>query len=623
MKPLLSIIIPCYNCDQTLREAVDSCYTQGFSEREFEIVLVDDCSSDTTKSLLLSLAQEKKNVRAFFHNQNQGGGATRNTATDHARADVVFCLDSDDVLPPHTLNKMLSFLQAKDADGVGVHHSKKFKGTNITDIGWEDTFAYAGEQIPIENLLQQHGTMCSLYSVFMYTKKAFYACGRYPTHHGFDTQGFAWRFLAAGLKAYTCPNTCYLHRINFHQSYYLREDAGGKINFNWQLILLEHTQLFTPDTLLFIKNYKVRDFTSSLYADLCAREKVFVDESIRKYKPGSPALIHHNHSPISRSSLQGIYLRLKKKVLTHRIKNLLLQTLFFYQDIEARLHSSKRISLLIAYMRLRIQKLLNKNFATIGTLERLPVDIVIPTISKDFVLLSEYLHHIRENVNATIGTIYVVAADNNNSLQRYCDENNLTFIDEKLVLGYGKEAIEYTVNGVNRSGWLFQQLLKLSGESFVKNEHYLIVDADTLLIKPHSFYENGKVVFFENTEWHEPYFSAFKKLFGYDARHPLSLTSHMMLFSVTKLRLMKAEIEKRHATSWDKAYLSACDRNVNSGISDYDTYAQWVLYNFPTETITKPFYNLSFSRKKFGDLGILKKMYARDATSFSFHSYNP
>lgn len=313
--PLLSVIIPCYNCAKTLREAVDSCYAQGFEEDSFEIVMVNDASTDDTKPLTESLAKEHKNIRVLDHDKNQGGGAARNTAARTAIAPVIFCLDSDDILPLNTLRKMYDFLVKEGADGVGLHHSTKFRGTNTTDIAYRNTFSYAGEIIPLESLLQRNDVLCSLYSVFMYTKAAFLKCGGYPTNHGFDTQGFAWRFLAAGLKAYTCPDTDYLHRVEFHQSYYLREHAGGKININWQAVLLEHAHLFTPEAIKLIKNYPVRDFTRSLFAELCEMHHVFLPETERNYGQSTFSSTKITTESIGRSSFLGIVLRIKHKLL--------------------------------------------------------------------------------------------------------------------------------------------------------------------------------------------------------------------------------------------------------------------------------------------------------------------
>ena len=73
MTPKLSVIIPCYNCAETLREAIATCYEQDFAENEFEIVLAEDCSTDTTRSVIGSLAHEHTNIHVVFHERNQGG----------------------------------------------------------------------------------------------------------------------------------------------------------------------------------------------------------------------------------------------------------------------------------------------------------------------------------------------------------------------------------------------------------------------------------------------------------------------------------------------------------------------------------------------------------------------
>ena len=252
----LSIIIPCYNCSQTLKEAVDSCYQQGLDLNDFEIVMVDDASTDETKKIMVTLSQNHHNIKCFYHDKNLGGGATRNTAVEKSESKVIFCLDSDDILPQNTLNKMLLCIDDKKSDAVAINTSIKFRGKNKEDIERIDTFGYAGEEIPFQSLLQKDGILCPLYSTFMITKEAFNKIGGYPTDHGFDTQGLAWRFLLNGLTAYTCPDTKYLHRVGFHRSYYLREYYAGKINRNWKLIFEEFLLIFSEEARKIIIDFR-------------------------------------------------------------------------------------------------------------------------------------------------------------------------------------------------------------------------------------------------------------------------------------------------------------------------------------------------------------------------------
>lgn len=315
--PKISIIIPCYNCEGTLQEAFGSAYKQEFAEDEFEVVMVDDASTDGTRALMKKLAREHANAKLSSNERNLGGGATRNRAVHLAKAPVIFCLDSDDLLPDNTLRGMYYLLREKDADGVGFNHSTKFSG-DPGSISRVDTFAYAGQKIPFENIFQRDG-LCALYSVFMFTRDAFDSIGGYPESHGFDTQGFAWRFLAHGKTAQVAPGTNYLHRIGSKASYYAREYDKGLSNFNMKSILLEHAYLFNDEAKSFIEHFDCADFTRSLYDEFLKLSNPLC-EDYRHYIAHIPP---HEHDiqlemgAIQRHSFRGICLR-----ITNRIKKL-------------------------------------------------------------------------------------------------------------------------------------------------------------------------------------------------------------------------------------------------------------------------------------------------------------
>lgn len=267
MSPKISIIIPCYNCEKTLEEAVASCFTQNLEN--FEIVMVDDASTDNTREIIKKLLEKYKEIKVIYHDKNKGGGAARNTGINNSSGELIFCLDSDDILPEGTLGKMQNYREEKKCDGVAIHHSIKFNGKNIKDISRIDNFGYAGEQIPPESLLEKiTGKLCPLYYVFMFTRKAFEISGGYPEDHGFDTQGFAWRFLAKNLVAFTCPETEYLHRVNFNKSYYIREYLNGRINYNWQKILEEFLYLFKEPIQKTILSFNIKNPTINILDEI-------------------------------------------------------------------------------------------------------------------------------------------------------------------------------------------------------------------------------------------------------------------------------------------------------------------------------------------------------------------
>lgn len=315
--PKLSIIIPCYNCEKTLEEAVSSCYVQGFDKDEFEVVMVNDGSTDRTSDLMREIAESHKNIKLIFHEKNMGGGAARNTAIEYSKAETIFCLDSDDILPSNTLNMMLMYLSLKKCDGVCFEKSVKFRGTDTRDILYINTFEAKDGLVPVQSLIEWD--LSPVLLVFMFKKKAWKQVGGYPTQHGFDTQGFGWRFLLSGLSVYICPNTTYLHRVQYLQSYYLREYEAGKVNLNMKEILLENHDLFTKEAQKIITSNGFTMFAGDLMTELKKRthNKPFIHnlkDKLGSIKYTNLPLINKN-KPIPRKSFLGLCVRIYAKIM--------------------------------------------------------------------------------------------------------------------------------------------------------------------------------------------------------------------------------------------------------------------------------------------------------------------
>ena len=107
--PKVSIIMPAYNVDRYIRRAVESLQHQTFED--FELLAVDDGSSDRTGQILDSIAARDIRV-SVFHQKNAGAPAARNFALDHARGEYVMFFDADAWAEPAMLSKMYAFASA-------------------------------------------------------------------------------------------------------------------------------------------------------------------------------------------------------------------------------------------------------------------------------------------------------------------------------------------------------------------------------------------------------------------------------------------------------------------------------------------------------------------------------
>lgn len=113
----VSIIMPVYNAASVMGRALDSVAAQTF--RDFELICVDDCSTDGSGGRLREYAQGAKfPVKLLSHVVNQGAAAARNTAIDAAEGEYLAFLDADDALAPEML-EMAVKAAAGGADIVG------------------------------------------------------------------------------------------------------------------------------------------------------------------------------------------------------------------------------------------------------------------------------------------------------------------------------------------------------------------------------------------------------------------------------------------------------------------------------------------------------------------------
>ena len=98
---LISVIVPVYNAEKTLRRCVDSILSQEF--HDFELLLIDDGSKDGTPEICDENAENDKRVRVF-HKENGGVSSARNLGIDNANGKWVVFVDSDDYISENYLN---------------------------------------------------------------------------------------------------------------------------------------------------------------------------------------------------------------------------------------------------------------------------------------------------------------------------------------------------------------------------------------------------------------------------------------------------------------------------------------------------------------------------------------
>lgn len=105
MEKLVSIIIPVYNRENTIRECIESALSQTY--KNIEIVIVNDGSADNTDRIVKELIEKYNNIK-YICKENGGVSSARNVGIENAEGEYIVFLDSDDTLDKQFLSEMLA-----------------------------------------------------------------------------------------------------------------------------------------------------------------------------------------------------------------------------------------------------------------------------------------------------------------------------------------------------------------------------------------------------------------------------------------------------------------------------------------------------------------------------------
>lgn len=249
-----------------------------------------------------------------------------------------------------------------------------------------------------------------------------------------------------------------------------------------------------------------------------------------------------------------------------------------------------------------------------------PIDVVIPATHKDLHILPLCLEGVRRQVPHPIEHIYVVAPQTA-EVEQFCKSHSLQFVDECSVLGFGPRDLNLQITFADghtrdRSGWLFQQLIKLSGKVGTCH-HYLCIDSDHVLIRPHVFLTaDGRTVFYMSYEEHQPYYDNIGRLMPGLKLDTLSYVDHKMLFDKMQLVQLHNALSQRSGKPWVDTIIDSYDRHCEAGFSEFELYG-----NFVTEKVRRPWLQKRLPYSRLADYDTLRRQYSGSRWSLTFPDY--
>ncbi|UTB40008.1 glycosyltransferase family 2 protein [Faecalibacterium duncaniae] len=199
---LISIIMAAYNTEKTIEQAINSVLCQTYTN--FELLVVNDCSTDRTAEWVKSIAAKDSRVRLISNVKNNGVSYTRKHGLEEAKGDWIAILDSDDAWEPEKLEKQIVLQRRTNADLLFT--GSAFMDSEGHPIDW---CLHAPKEVTYRQLLKQNvlSNSSALVRKELYAK--YYAIG-----DGMHEDFAIWlSILKEGKKAYGVDEPLLIYRI--------------------------------------------------------------------------------------------------------------------------------------------------------------------------------------------------------------------------------------------------------------------------------------------------------------------------------------------------------------------------------------------------------------------------
>jgi len=213
----LSFILPCYNVERYISACLDSLFRQGIPMSDYEVICVNDCSTDKTRNIILTYQRKYDNIILIDHKINQTAGGARNTGLDAAKGTYVWFVDPDDMLVDNVAGALLDNADRNKLDIILFNYKVINESTEVISNGenvYTDSVILDGysflDRYFNKNIGRNSIVWCQLYRRALLENSVL----RYPLLRVSEDAIFSWKALFVG-KRVQSESTCrYIYRVN-------------------------------------------------------------------------------------------------------------------------------------------------------------------------------------------------------------------------------------------------------------------------------------------------------------------------------------------------------------------------------------------------------------------------
>ena len=212
----VSFILPCFNVGRYIADCLDCLYAQDMPEEQYEVICVNDCSTDDTRDVILSYAGKHSNLTLIDHQRNLTVGGARNTGLGAAKGEYIWFVDPDDAVKPNCLQGL--YTKAKEA-GVDVLFFN-FDDADETlkvireDRTYPDSEVCSGQGY-IEKYFRKRLSVFGIIWRALFRTEFLRENGlQFPLMRASEDVAFLWKVMLSAGSVCSVSKACYVYRNN-------------------------------------------------------------------------------------------------------------------------------------------------------------------------------------------------------------------------------------------------------------------------------------------------------------------------------------------------------------------------------------------------------------------------
>lgn len=225
-KPLITILMPAYNSERFISEAIDSMLNQTF--KNFEFLIINDASTDKTSNIIRNYQKKDKRIRVITNKKNLKLAATLNIGINKAKSEIIARMDPDDISHPDRLSIQYQFLKS--------HPKVAIVGANIRIINDNKLYSkreYPTTSVKLKRIMFRYSPFA--HPAIMFRKKVFEEFGGYDETMAVCEDIDLWFKIGRKYEFANIPKTLLTYRLvpssRTHSNLKTVETIGFKIKF--------------------------------------------------------------------------------------------------------------------------------------------------------------------------------------------------------------------------------------------------------------------------------------------------------------------------------------------------------------------------------------------------------